>query len=277
MRKLLSANFSRLRKDKIFWIAVLCMTVGSVFFSCLNYQTSMRYDSDPMYVEDVLFNLFPMIAFVCVGFIALHLGTEFDENTIRNKLIVGYTRTEIYFADYLACMAASLALLFAILLFSGVAGYIFFRAFLMDWSQLAFLILCCILCTMVFSAIGVGIAMNIHKKAISVVVALLFMLGLLYLASYMEGALLEAEMVYDGITITMDGVQYGDLIPNPAYVGGTTRTVMEFIYDMLPTGQAIQINNMSFDRCLRWPLLSVLMLVVATVAGYMPFRKKGIR
>lgn len=277
MRKLLAANFSRLRKDTVFRLAMLCMTAGSVFFSYMNYQTSLRYDSDPIYVEDVLFNLFPMIAFVCAGFISLYLGTEFDENTIRNKLIVGHTRTEVFFAGYLTCIVASLALLFSILIFSGVTGYIFIKEFMMDWTQLAFLILCCILCTMVFSAICVGFAMNIHKKAISVVATTLFMFGILFAASYMEGALLEAEMVYANVTITMDGVQFGDLIENPAYIGGTAREIMEFLYDMLPTGQAIQLNNMSFDRCLRWPWLSVIMLVLATISGYIPFRKRDIR
>lgn len=277
MSKLLSANFSRLRKDIVFWIAMLGMTVGSVIFSYLNYQTSLQYASDPVFVEDVLFNLFPMIAFVCAAFISLHLGTEFDENTIRNKLIVGHTRTEIFFASYLTCMAASLLLLFGILIFSGVTGYVFSKAFLLEKTQLAFLILCCILCTMVFSAICVGIAMNIQKKAIALVATTLFLLGILSLASYMEGALLEAEMTYDGVTITMDGVQFGDLIPNPAYVGGTTRKVMEFIYDLLPTGQVIQLNNMSFDRCLRWPWLSAIMLAVSTVLGYLPFCKRDIR
>ena len=277
MRKLLSANFSRLRKDLIFWIVMIGTTAGSVFLSYLNYQNSLRYTSDPVYVEDVLFNLFPMIAFVCAAFISLHLGTEFDENTIRNKLIVGHTRTEIYFANYLTCMAASLAFLLTILLFSGVTGYLFFKEFLTDGREVAFLILCCVLCTMVFSAISVGITMSIHKKAISVVAATLFMLGILYLASYMEGALSEAEMVYDGVTITMEGVQFGDLVPNPAYVSGSTRTVMEFLYDLLPTGQAIQLNNMDYERCMRWPWLSVLMLAVSTVLCYLPFRRRDIR
>lgn len=93
----------------------------------------------------------------------------------------------------------------------------------------------------------------------------------------MESALLEAEMTYDNITITMDGVQYGDLIPNPAYVGGTARKVMEFVYDMLPTGQAIQLNNMDFERCLRWPWLSAIVLAVSTVLGYLPFRKRDVK
>ena len=277
MTKLLSANFTRLKKDTVFWLVMLCMAAGAVFFSYMNYQTSLRYDSDTRYVEEVLFNLLPMIAFVCAGFISLYLGTEFDDNTIRNKLVVGHTRTEVFCANYLTCMAASIALLLVILIFSGVTGYLLFKEFMMAWTELAYLCLCCILVTMVFSAISVTFAMNIHKKAICIVVAAVFMLVILYLASYMESVLSEPEMVYDGVTITMDGVQFGDLIENPAYVGDTTRKVLEWIYDMLPTGQAIQLNNMEFERCLRWPWLSVMMLAVATVSGYLPFRKRDIR
>ena len=84
-------------------------------------------------------------------------------------------------------------------------------------------------------------------------------------------------MTYSNVTVTMEGVELGELVPNPAYIGGTTRTVMEFVFDMLPSGQAIQINNMNFDRCLRWPLLSIIMLIVTTSAGYLPFRKSDIQ
>lgn len=276
MRKLLSANFSRLWKDKIFLIAMTCIAIASVFFSYSNFKTSISMDQ-PAYVEDVMWNMFPVIAFVCVGFIAMFIGTEFDENTIRNKLIVGHTRTEIYFANYLVCMVASLLMLLAILLFSGITGYVLFKTFMLEWKQLAFLILCCILCTMVFSAIGVGIVMSVNKKASSLLVGLLLIFGLMMLASYLENSLEEGEMVYESVTITMDGVQFGDLVPNPHYVDGTARKVMEFFFDMLPTGQATQINNMSFDRCTRWPILSILSLSLVTLAGWLPFRRKDVR
>lgn len=276
MRKLLSANFSRLWKDKIFLIAMVAVTVVSVIFSYLNFQASISSE-EPAYVEDVMWNMFPIIAFLCVGFIAMFIGTEFDENTIRNKLIVGHTRTEIYFANYLVCMAASLLLLLAILLFSGITGYFLLKTFMLEWKQLAFLILCCILCTMVFSAIGVGIVMSVNKKAISLLVGLLLIFGLMMLTTYLEHSLAEGEMVYERVTMTAEGAQLGDLVPNPAYVGGTARKVMEFFFDLLPTGQVIQINNMSFERCTRWPALSIIALSLVTLAGWLPFRRKDVR
>ena len=52
---------------------------------------------------------------------------------------------------------------------------------------------------------------------------------------------------------------------------------MELIFDMLPTGQALQLNNMEFERCARWLWMSALMLPIATLAGFLPFRKQDIR
>ena len=39
----------------------------------------------------------------------------------------------------------------------------------------------------------------------------------------------------------------------------------------------IQLNNMECERAARWPVLSVIMLLVSTFAGYLPFRKRDIR
>lgn len=277
MRKLLSANFSRLWKNKIFWLAVAYMSLGSVFFSYLNYINSMKYSNNQIYVEDLLFNLLPMLSFVCVFFISLYLGTEFDDNTIRNKIIVGHTRTHVFFAEYVTCMVASILLAAAMLLFSGVSGYVFFHEFLLDWKTLTYMVLCSILLAAVFSAMCVGIGMNIHSKASSVVASLLFMFAILFLASYCGNALSAEPQTYSYVAVTVDGVQFCDLIDNPEYVSGFKRTVYQFIYDLLPTGQSIQLNNMEFENAARWPVLSAVMLAVSTAAGFIPFRKRDIR
>ena len=277
MRKLLSADFFRLGKDTIFRIVLAALSVLSVVFCLMNYHTSIRFPGDPVYVEDVLFDMIPALAFVCAAVISMFLGQEYEENTIRNKLIIGHTRVSIFFSAYFTCMAASIALLFAILICSGVTGFFCFRAFLLDWTQLAHLSLCCVLLTMVFSAICVGFGMNIQKRAISMVISLLTMLVLLFAASYLQGTLQEPEMVYDGVTISMDGVEFGDLVKNPLYVEGNIRAAMEFLFDLLPEGQCIQMNDLHLERCSRWPWMSAVMLFITTALGYLPFRKRDIR
>ena len=275
MRKLITASFSRLWKEKLFWLVFAFMSIGSVCCNWLNYNEVIN---PHIYLEDVLFSMLPMSCFVFALFISMRLGTEFEEHTIRNKLVVGYHRTQVYFAEYITCMVASIILLGIMLLFSMSFGLLLSLEFQSDWYELVFLLFCCAIIVSVFSAICVGISMNVGSKAISLVVSIVFVFAILLLASFCINALEEEPTAYSNITITVeDGVQFGDLIENPAYVDGTQRTVYELIADILPTGQTIQLHNLDFERAARWPVFSLMMLVIATVAGYIPFRKRDIR
>ena len=275
MRKLLTASFSRLWKEKLFWLVFAFMSIGSVCYNWIGYN---EINNPQIYVEDILFCMLPVSSFVFALFISMRLGTEFEEHTIRNKLIVGYSRTQVYFSEYLTCMAASVILLAVMLLCSGLFGLFLSLEFLSDWTDIAFLVFGCVLMALVFSAMFVGISMNVGSKAASLVASIVFLFAILLLASFCINALEEPLMAYTNVIISVeDGVQFGDLVENPAYVDGTQRMIYELIADILPTGQAIQMNNLEFERSARWPAFSLIMLIIATVAGYIPFRKRDIR
>ena len=275
MRKLITASFSRLWKEKLFWLVFAFMSIGSVCYNWIGYN---EINNPQIYVEDILFCILPVSSFVFALFISMRLGTEFEEHTIRNKLIVGYSRTQVYFSEYLTCMAASVILLAVMLLCSGLFGLFLSLEFLSDWTDIAFLVFGCVLMALVFSAMFVGISMNVGSKAASLVASIVFLFAILLLASFCINALEEPLMAYTNVIISVeDGVQFGDLVENPAYVDGTQRMIYELIADILPTGQAIQMNNLEFERSARWPAFSLIMLIIATVAGYIPFRKRDIR
>ena len=275
MRKLITASFSRLWKEKLFWLVFAFMSIGSVCYNWIGYN---EINNPQIYVEDILFCMLPVSSFVFALFISMRLGTEFEDHTIRNKLIVGYSRTQVYFSEYLTCMAASVILLAVMLLCSGLFGLFLSLEFLSDWTDIAFLVFGCVLMALVFSAMFVGISMNVGSKAASLVASIVFLFAILLLASFCINALEEPLMAYTNVIISVeDGVQFGDLVENPAYVDGTQRMIYELIADILPTGQAIQMNSLEFERSARWPAFSLIMLIIATVAGYIPFRKRDIR
>lgn len=275
MRKLITTSFSRLWKEKIFWFVFLIMSIGSVCYNWIGYNEATKVQ---IYVEDMIFCMLPMSGFVFALFISMRLGTEFEEHTIRNKFIVGYSRTQVYFAEYITCMVASMILLGIMLLVSTSFGLLFSLEFQSSWHELVLLIFCCVLIASVFSAMFTAISMNVGSKATSIIVSIVFLFAILLLASFCINALAEEPMTYSNIVITAeDGVQFGDLIENSAYIDGTQRTVYELIADILPTGQTIQLNNLEFERAARWPVFSLIMLIIATVAGYLPFRKRDIR
>ncbi len=275
MRKLLTASFSRLWKEKIFWFVFLIMSIGTVCYNWIGYN---EINDPQVHVEDMIFCMLPISGFIFALFISMRLGTEFEEHTIRNKLIVGYSRTQVYFAEYITCMVASMILLGIMLLVSTSFGLLLSLEFQSSWHELVLLIFCCVLIASVFSAMFTAISMNIGSKATSLVVSIVLLFAILLMASFCINALAEEPMTYSNIVITVEnGVQFGDLIENPAYVDGTQRTIYELIADILPTGQTIQLNDLEFERVARWPLFSLIMLIIVTVAGYISFRKRDIR
>ena len=275
MRKLLAASFSRLWKEKIFWFVFLIMSIGSVCCDWIGYNEATKAQ---ICVENMIFCMLPMSGFIFALFISMRLGTEFEEHTIRNKFIVGYSRTQVYFAEYITCMVASVILMGIMLLVSTAFGLFLSLEFQSGWHELVLLIFCCVLIASAFSAMFVGIGMNVGSKAASLVVSIVFLFAILLVASFFVSALEEGPVFYSDVVITAEnGVQFGDLIENPAYIDGMQRTVYELIADILPTGQVIQMNNLEFERAARWPVFSLIMLIIATVAGYIPFRKRDIR
>ncbi len=277
MRKLFSANLSRLWKDKFYWGLMAFMAIGSVVFPWMTFRGATN-SVEVYYVEDILFNLLPLIGFAVAFFVSIRVGTEFDNHTIRNKLIVGHSRTTVFFSEYCVCLLASLSFLVVMLLFSGISGYILFRECALGWQMICQMVWCCVLLTGVFSAIFVGISMNIHSKATAVIANVIFLLAIFFLASFVGNALNESEMTYEYVRITAEGsLEFGDIVKNPAYVEGMQRSIYQFIYDALPTGQAIQLNNLELEQISLWPMLSAIMLTVSTMAGYWGLRKRDIK
>ncbi len=183
----------------------------------------------------------------------------------------------IYFSTLISCALTS-ALLF--LLHGGITygiGYWLFGGFLTPMNQIGGTVIAAFFVGFVFSALFVAISMNLQNKAVTAVVTMILILGLTYLASAIGNMLMEPEMTYNGMVISMDGAQVGDMIPNPAYVSGLQRVVDTFMYDLLSTGQLIQMYSLDFSRIICWPVFSVLLFIIITVVGYMIFRKKDIK
>ena len=277
MRKLLTANFFRLWKNKIFWTEIGSTALFSVFIVIANYSPEVQATENRLYLDDVFFTMYQILGFILAAGISLIVGTEYSDGTIRNKLTVGSTRTQVYFSNLIASAILSCFVLIVHGIITYVIGYFLFGSFQMQVGQVVTALLCALLTSFVFSALFVAIAMNCPNKAITAVVSLLLVLGLVYLSSAIGNALTEPEMTYDGITITMDGVQFGEEIQNPAHVDGFNRTLYEFVYDLLPTGQLIQMYCQDFSRCARWPVFSMVLFVLITAIGFLAFRKRDIR
>lgn len=276
MRNLLSANFSRLWKSKIFYIEIVLTALLSVFVVIANYSPEVEATENRLFLEDVFFTMYQILGFIFAAGISLIVGAEYSDGIIRNKLIIGKTRAQIYFANFIASAVPSCLVLAIHGVITFGAGYFLWGNFTLEAKQVSAALLSALLICFVYLALFVSISMTCSNKAVTAVVSLLLVLGLTYLAGSIGTALMEPQMTYDSITYTADSILFGNEIPNPSYISGIQRTLYEFIYDLLPTGQLLQMYSLDFSRCIRWPVFSVVLFVLITAVGYFIFRKKNI-
>ncbi len=277
MRKLLNANFSLLWKNTVLWLGMgmmLAFSAAAMLNGCRQAMaeagSGFQYTLDQYY-----FNLAPLIGLACAVFTSLFLGTEHSDGTLRNKLVVGHSRGRVYLANLTACFAATL-LMTAALLAGGLAGIPALGLWCMDGLSLGVYLGLLALAAAALCAIFTLIGMVCPNRATGAVVSMLLFLGLLVAGSMLYNRLTEPELV-SGVVITAEGMQMTEPSPNPDYLSGAMRAVYEFLVDFLPTGQCIQIADLSVARPLRMAASSLFITLAVTAGGMFAFQKKNLK
>ncbi len=278
MYRLLSANLERLFRSRIFHAQLGLTALFSIVIVWCNYSPELQASASRLYLEDVFFTLYQFLGFVLAAAISLIVGAEYSDGTIRNKLTVGCTRLQVYAAGLIASTVSSCLVLLTHGVLTYGLGSLPFGSFRLGAGQIAAALLSALLAAMFFSALYTAIGLHCSNKAAAAVLSLLLVLGLVYLSSAFGSILGQQELTYESITISADGTaQLGPLVRNPAYVSGLRRTLYQFFYDLLPTGQLLQMYSLDFSHCLRWPAYSASLLALVTALGFAAFRKKEIR
>ena len=139
MAKLLRANFFRLRRS---WPLLLCMS-GAFALSVIFMLNMFRSSSESHSLDAAFLQLFPFLPILHAAFISLFLGVEYQDGTLRNKLIAGHSRAAVYFSSLIAAITGCMAILLAnqeltqtvlslcysagIVLLTSLTGAVFFR------------------------------------------------------------------------------------------------------------------------------------------------------
>lgn len=276
MNKLISANFMRLKKDKCFWGGMIFMFAASLFFPIIRY-IDMKQSGTVNNLDNGFFSCAVFGAIILSVFCSLFVGTEYSDGTIRNKIIIGHKRTNIYAANLLTNMAAGLMMcvvFFAVYLCVGIPLLGFFEA---NIQVILLFAVTVIMLSFAFSSIFTMIAMITSNKAIVAVICILSAFLLIFAGTYINSRLQEPETVpVYSYTINGSTTENTDE-KNPKYLEGTKRKIFQFLYDFLPGGQVIQCASMESKSPHMLSLYSAIVFIITTSAGIVIFRRKDIK
>lgn len=276
MNKLLRSNFSRLWKNKLFWLCMGAMLVYSIVYMLNGCRQAVMDMTEYEYgLEQYYFHFALSIGFFCTLFGSMFFGTEYSDGTIRNKMIVGHTRTDIYMSSLATTFIATLLMMSAWLVGAliGVPALGFWK---MGVLHLLEYLLIAVMLVLAFSAICTVVNILSSNKAVTVVISILLFLGFLIFASMIYSRLSEPKMA-SGVVLTANGFEMAKPTPNPQYVTGLTRKIYDFLVDFLPTGQGLRLWQLEIRNPIRMLVSSAFITVLTTAGGIFAFKRKNIK
>ena len=279
MSKLLSSNFSRLWKNKIFWLCMGGMLVYAVVYMLSAGQKTFSSLTGEVYtLEHYYFQFLLYVGFFFAVVSSMFLGTDYSDGTMRNKLIVGHTRTNVYLANLIVTFVAGL-LIMCVWFIGALVGVPTLGFFTFTPVNLVGYFVFCILLVAAYSAINTFIAMLSSNKTTTVLISLALAFGLLLCASTIYNALEAPETINSMAGISISGVAapVGEAVPNPSYIGGTMRAIFQILLNVLPTGQSVNVAFLKVEQPYIMILSSVAVTVGITALGIVLFRKKDLK
>lgn len=277
MRKLITANFFRFRKDRFSWCIIgiiVILSLVNVFNSARSYENmaAMGYTTS---LDDYYFNQAPPIGAFLALLISMFLGTEFSEGTIRNKLCIGHKRDEIFLSNFISCAFATIALT-AVWLLTSALLFGMIGPLVMEVSKFIGCIFVAIGFAVSFAALYTVIGSLSSNKAMTIIYTFVVFIIFAMAASALFDRLSEPEL-NEGMTLVGTQLVEMEPTPNPLYLSGAIRTVCEVALNLLPTGQALLLSEVAIEYPVRSIALSAVFTIVTLLAGSMLFRRKDIK
>lgn len=263
MNKLLYANFKRLWKNKLFWIGMIFMFLAGLALVLKQYEQHINYGHN-VKLESTFFTYAIMIGVVSAVFCTLFTGVEYSDGTMRNKIIAGHKRTDIYFSSLIVNVSASLLFCCSYILSNIILGISLIGFKKTGPETILILLAGSIITVIALCSIFTMVSLLVHNKALAPVISIVGIFLLIAFTNEVQRILDEPKTWYDGT-------------PNLAYVEGAERERLEFIYNALPAGQEMQYARMETKNVGEMCVYSTGMIVLTSGIGSFIFKRKDIK
>lgn len=286
MSKLISANFTRLFKSGIFRLYMI-FSVGMSAFMILmryfDYQKNIAYyaqvPAEYHTMDGIIFVGLLYILFAVPVLVGNFVGTEYSDGTIRNKLIVGHKRSDIYLANLIVCTVGVLMGIFLHIIINCTVGTALCGMEVLTVQKILELTLYMIIAFISVTALMVMFTMFVNSKA-GASVTVLIVTMVMFIATITIQQRLQAQEYYEGHSYLDD--ETGEIVEmpeekNPEYLTGTKRKVYQTIYDVIPVSHMYEAAMSSTENAGKFAGYDGIILVVTTALGIILFRRKDLK
>ncbi len=254
MIKLLRHNFNKILTSKTFWISsALYLTF------CLILNIYAHIKKFPLELFSISYDLplinygfcgSPFSGFLILIYLSVIIGNEFNNNAIRNKILIGHSKNKIYLSNVLACAVCSLAV------------------------NLIFILIA--LCLAPYEDLDAKIFLLILLNNILTVILYVSVYTLIIFITKNTTATIIIGGILTTTALLLSILLLGDIVNN---------STVEWLYLMAlyPTGIDVALTNLPLIKCAPFifliytPLAMMIMIVLTTAIGMKIFNKANLK
>ena len=274
MSRLLYAGLYRLKKNKVYWSSFAVLLVYGTFIYVSQYHNMRKYDFE-FTLETVFFQFAMLMGVVTAVVVSMNVGTEYGDGTIRNKLVLGLSRTQIYLSNFLIQAIGAVGITVCAYLLGCAMGIPMFGMPKLSAGMMFQIGIVTILLCVAYVSIFNMITMNISSKANAAVFCILLAFGMMFFAAYLINCLSQPEYIEQ--MVMKNGQMVTETVKNTHYLTGMKRELYQNLSELLPSGQAMHVAGMTIAHPVRMMVYSLVVTVVTTICGIGLFLKKDIK
>ena len=277
MTKLLTAGFTRLKKDYLFYL-VLLFTLGLACFMIYTQYLDLKRYHEVIELDQLLMNNITIIGIVIAVFTSLFVGREYSDGTLRNKIIIGSSRTNIYLSNLLLVIGVSVLVEILHLIIISLLGIPIFGTLKMTLSSFSLIVFCILVMILAFCSIFTFIAMVVSNKTISAITSILFAFFMM-MVSITLLTRIEAPEYIESAQMTNAETKKFEIMKekNPRYLTKKQRKDYQQILNFIPSGQAFVIVGRMDTNYSLLPWYSFAVILLFTGSGIFLFQKKELK
>ncbi len=291
MTNLIRTDFKRMFKSKALYIGMIFMAAFAAYtvynsISTFQYFENMKVEYPNFgvdyswHIDNVFFGYATVIVIIPSVFTALFVGMDYSGGTIRNKIVAGYKRYQIYLSNLIVCLTANIFWNISYLTVGLAYGLPNLGGKFNCGTQTAIKYMLVIL-FIGFScaAIIVLISMLVTNRTYSAIASVLMIIAMITVGSEARYALNEPEYYVSSSFVDENGVEHVEKVQNQNYVGGIKRVFYNVLANHTPGGQAAYVaEGVSDDfSCREAVVADVIIILLTCGAGMIIFRKKDLK
>ena len=295
MLQLLNASIRHLSKGVLFKIGMIvsailgvgCPAVYGRINAFLISMTNGTLGSNLADTTSLDYYFFTWVIFLEVliaVFVSYHVGTEFSDGIIRNKILIHSSRRKIYLSGLLANIFFSWAFFSLYWISALCVGSFFCEPFQMfSTSEVMIYILCLYAILTGLTSLLYMVSVSLANRTWAVIICVTLVVVMLWLPIYQTGNLQWGEYFTEDFINGSMVFYTGEKCP--FYIGGIRRALSEFLLDFLPGGAVMQFYSLSWLEVIHLIYLKPSILVLGAafftfipgLTGASLFQRKEIR